>query len=1078
MIKRAPLFSFFIAITGLICGFHRLSGDQATASASKSSTLPAGYFESTIQPIFKNNCYACHTAAAMSGLRVDSMEALLKGGNSGPAIVSGNPDKSLLIIAVRQTDNDLKMPKGGKLKPEEVAELEKWVKGGAPGPGATTVPMAAVAAVSVVAAGGVVGAASPAGDFFESRVRPIFANNCYACHTAAAMSGLRVDSLGALLKGGNSGPAIVPGDPDKSLLIQAVKQSGELKMPKGGHLKPEEIAVLVDWVKMGAPWPNSPTAPATSAGPVITQEQRNFWSFKPIHAPAVPSVQDKKWATSDLDKFVLAKLEEQKLHPVAAADKRTLIRRVTYDLTGLPPTAEEVEAFEKDRSPKAYEHVVDRLLASPTYGERWGRHWLDVVRYGEDDVRGLDPMGRGYMPWNGAYLYRDWVIKAFNDDMPYSTFVKAQLAGDLLDSKDRDKLITGTAMLGQGPWIWDQAEPIQGRADERNERVDMVTRGLLGLTVACARCHNHKYDPIPQKDYYALIGVFASTTYNEYPVTSAASVIAWQRKQDQLVALNKELREFTQKETEQLSEILAYQTSKYMVAVWRVSGEPKQPIDEVAAKDKLDPEMLERWVNYLKLPKKQYPFLKDWQAMVMTGGTEDEAKALGDSFQSLVVSVMLDSRKIKKENDIIKAKGDVHEPLDRDAKPNEFETDDQFCPGCLLELKTLPTDKASLWVDLFLRAIDSNENEARTKPGLFVFRGWGLNRRLSVPWQEHIETLNKQIKDLEKDAKEVKYPFFHGVADKPKAVNVSVNLRGNPHSLGDEVPRHFPTALSQADVKPFTHGSGRLELADDIVNSGLAARVFVNRVWKWHFGTGIVNTPDNFGKAGDPPSNPELLEYLASYFVGNGMSVKKLQREILLSSVYRLSSEDSKDNDEKDPANRLYWRYNRQRLDAEEIRDSVLFASGNIDLKDTGGPSSDFSDDNHKRTVYCKISRFRMNNFLQVFDFPNPSFTAEQRFSTIVPLQRLYFMNSTFVYKQAEQLAKRVYPKGDDEARIQEAYRLLFARAASEKEAELGMKFLKSTPDLKGDTISGQPSTAWEEYARVLLSSNEFEFVN
>ena len=276
----------------------------------------------------------------------------------------------------------------------------------------------------------------------------------------------------------------------------------------------------------------------------------------------------------------------------------------------------------------------------------------------------------------------------------------------------------------------------------------------------------------------------------------------------------------------------------------------------------------------------------------------------------------------------------------------------------------------------------------------------------------------------------------------------------------------------------FTRGSGRLELAENIVQSGLAARVFVNRVWKWHFGTGIVNTPDNFGKAGDPPSDPELLEYLADYFVQNGMSLKKLQREIMLSAVYRLSSQDDKANAEKDPANRLYWRFNRQRLDAEEIRDSVLFAAGSLELKKTGGPSQDFSDDNNKRTVYCKISRFRINNFLQVFVFPNPSFTAEQRFSTIVPLQRLYFMNNSLVYKQAEKLAKRVSGKGDDHARIYEAYRLLFGRRPTQKEMELGLNFIKTTPDLKGETITGEPSTAWKEYARVLLSSNEFEFVN
>jgi mono/diheme cytochrome c family protein len=1042
---------------------------KTSFSMKAASPDPSDEFDSKVKPIFAKNCYGCHGSAATSGLRLDSYEGVMKGGNSGTAIMPGNPDKSLLIIAVRQTDPDLKMPKGGKLQAEEVAALEDWVKNGAHGPTAT--PAAAGTATPV-------SAGSDKADYFETRVRPILANNCYACHTSMAASGLRVDSLAALLKGGGSGPAIVPGDPEKSLLIQAVRQSSELKMPKGGKLKPEEVQVLTDWVKMGAPWPNSPAVAATApSAPSISAEQKKFWSFQPLHPTPVPTVTARKWPTTDLDRFVLAKLEKESLTPVCFADKRTLIRRATYDLTGLPPTVEEMEAFEKDKSPQAYEKVVDRLLASPRYGERWGRHWLDVVRYGEDDVRGLDPMGRGYMPWSGAHYFRDWVIQAFNEDMPFDTFVKAQLAGDQFDAKDRDKYITGTAMLGQGPWIWDQAEPVQGRADERNERVDMVTRGLLGLTVACARCHNHKYDPILQKDYYSLVGVFASTTYNEYPRTSLAMVMAWQRKQDDLIAKRKELREFTQKESEQLAEVVAYQTSKYMVAAWRVSGEPKMNLDEVVAKDKVDPEMLERWVKYLGSPKKHYPFLKDWQAMVAAGGSEDQAKALGESFQKLVLQVMAESKKIKKENDIIKAKGNVPERLERDARPNEFETDDQFCPGCNLELKTLPAEQASLWVDLFLRSLESDDNE-KAKPGLFVFRSWGLVRRLSPEYQQHIQELTAASDAAGKALSNTDYPFVHGVSDKPKAINVAVNLRGNPHNLGDEVPRRFLEVLSPSNPKPFTQGSGRLELAEDITQSGLATRVFVNRVWKWHFGSGIVNTPDNFGKAGDPPSNPELLEYLANYFVQNGRSMKKLQRMIMLSSVYRLASEPSKANEEKDPANRLYWRYNRQRLDAEEVRDSVLFASGSLDVKKVGGPSTDFSDDNQRRTVYCKISRFRLNNFLQVFDFPNPSFTSEQRFSTIVPMQRLYFMNSSFVYKQADQLARRVSPAGDDPERIRKAYELLFGRLPTEKEMNLGMQFLHSTPDFKGETITGQPSTAWKEYARVLLSSNEFEFVD
>lgn len=1046
---------------------------RAIAEKDSNPDPSASAFQSTVEPILKANCTGCHGAAATSGLRVDSYEALMKGGNSGPAIVPGNPDKSLLIIAVRHSDPDLQMPKGGpKLKDADIAALENWVKAGAPAPDAGVTKTASAAALK-----GQVGVASPAADFFETRVRPVFANNCSGCHISSAAGGLKLDSLSSLLKGGNSGPAIVPGDPDKSLLIQAVRQTGDLKMPMGGHLKADDIRVLEDWVKMGAPWPDSKAAPAIATGPAVTDKDRNFWSFQPLHKVTVPAVGDKKWPKNNIDRFVLANLEKKGLAPVEAADRRTWIRRATYDLTGLPPTPEEITAFENDKSLQAYEHVVDRLLASPRYGERWGRHWLDVVRYGEDDVRGLDPMGRGFMPWSGAHYYRDWVIKAFNNDMPYDTFVKAQLAGDLLQVKNKEEYLPATAMLGQGPWIWDQAEPVQGRADERNERVDMVSRGLLGLTVACARCHNHKYDPIMQKDYYALIGVFASTTYNEYPVSSTATVLAWQRKQDEMFALRKQLREFTHSEQQQLSEILAHQTAKYMVAAWRVSGEPKMQVDDAASRDKVDPEMLRRWVKYLETPKKQYHYLSDWQAMVAAGGSEDEAQALAADYQKLVLGVLAESKKIEKENEIIKAKNNVPERLERDAKPNEFETDDQFCPGCNLELKTLPAEKANLYVDLFLRSIDSNENE-RPKPGLFVFTGWGLTRRLSPEWQSYIADLTAQEKAAEKAAEAADYPYIHGVADKPKPVDIAVNLRGNPHNLGDEVPRRFLEVLSPSGAQPFHEGSGRLELADDVVHSGIAIRVFVNRVWKWHFGTGIVNTPDNFGKAGDPPSNPELLEYLADSFVANGMSLKKLQREIMLSAVYRLSTQGNKQNEEKDAANRLYWRFNMQRLDAEEVRDSVLFASGRLDLKTTGGPSSDFSDDNTNRTVYCKISRFRMNNFLQVFDFPNPSFTAEQRFSTIVPLQRLYFMNSSFVYKNAEQLARRVYPAGSDEARIQEAYKLLFGRAPTDKEMQLGLGFLHSTPNLGGETITGQPTTAWKEYARVLLSSNEFEFVN
>src|SRR3984957_14977734 len=913
-------------------------------------------------------------------------------------------------------------------------------------------------------------------DFFENKVRPIFAENCYDCHTAAEMGGLRVDSRERLLQGGKSGPAVMPGDPDKSLLIQAVRQSGDLKMPKGGKLKPAEVQALADWVKAGAPWPATKvTAAPITPNKVITPEQRAFWSFQPLKDEAIPSVKEKSWAKTNIDHFVLAKLEAKGVKPVAAADRRALIRRVTLDLTGLPPTPEEVDAFVADKSSNAYEKVVDRLLASPRYGERWGRHWLDVARYAEDDVRGLDPKDRGFMPFSGAYVFRDWVIQAFNDDMPYGNFIKAQLAGDLMDDKVRDKTVPGTAIMGQGPWWWDQAEPVQGRADERNERIDMVTRGMLGLTVACARCHDHKYDPISQKDYYSLAAVFMNTTYHEYPATSPAEMAVWEKEQKVIDDKEEVLDEFLEKQSDLYAQMLAQKTSKYLVAAWQVTGEPKKKVAEAAVDQKVDPEMLERWITFLAKPPKHYSYLRDWQDMVKCGGTAEQAQFLGDYFQKLILSVDREAAALKEENDIIKAKAGVRKKPRRDSYPNEFETNDQFCPGCDLELKTMPIERTNLFRDVY-KADQESENDQKPDPGLLSLHDWALERHFSAEVAEHVAALRAEIEALKKA--QVPYPFLHGVADTKTIQPMHVNVRGNPHTLGDPVPERFLSVLSAPDPQPFSNGSGRLELADAIAASPTAARVIVNRVWKWHLGSGIVDTPDNFGKMGDPPSDPELLDYLASSFIKNGMSIKKLHREILLSSSYQLSTDSLPDNAEKDGANRLYWRANRQRLDAEAIRDSLLFVSGSLDLKKTGGPSTDFADDNFRRTVYCKISRYRLDTFLQVFDYPNPSFTAEQRFTTNVPLQRLYFMNSSFVYKQAEAFTKRINDEVNDSARIQKAYRILFGRAPNEAEMKAGIEFLQAHPEAPGEQVIGQPSTAWKEYARVLLSSNEFEFVN
>jgi len=536
------------------------------------------------------------------------------------------------------------------------------------------------------------------------------------------------------------------------------------------------------------------------------------------------------------------------------------------------------------------------------------------------------------------------------------------------------------------------------------------------------------------------------------------------------------LRDSSSDLAKHLSGALAIQTSDYLTGAWNVLGKPKKTVEEVSASKQLDPEVLQRWVDYL--PKKHsFPYLNDWQAMTASPeSTEDDARVLGDAFQKLVLRVRAAQALIEEQNDAIKAKNDVPKHRLLDAKPSEFETFDQFCPGCELELKALPANEALLYQELFIAL--SGDQEERFKPGVLVFMGWGLTRRVGPQFQAYLQAEQKQIAALDKDLKDTPYPYVNGMDDKPKIEDVKLNIRGNPHSMGPVVQRGFISVLSPPDKQPYSDGSGRLQFAQDIVNHPLATRVIVNRIWEWHFGTGIVNTPDNFGVMGDKPSNPELLEYLASEFVSHGRSIKWLQREIMLSAVYRSSAEESPAAHDKDAANRLYSHFNRLRLDAEELRDGMLFAAGDLDLKEIGGASTDFTPENLRRTVYCKVSRYRLNNYLMVFDFPNPSFTAEQRFSSNVPLQQLYFMNNPFVYKQASVLAERVHSEATDEARITKAYEYLFQRKPTADELQLGLKFLSTTPQKPGYGVNGEPVTAWDEYARALLSSNEFQFVN
>ncbi len=921
-------------------------------------------------------------------------------------------------------------------------------------------------------------------EFFETRIRPLLAENCFVCHTTTRLGGLDMKSREALLKGGNSGPAIIPGQPEQSLLIQVVEyKHPRLKMPPAGKLKDGDIAALAAWVKSGAVWPEAQVdakAPlpvqATGAGGtkekeyVISPQQKSFWSFQPIRKPAVPAVKDQAWAKNDIDRFVLAKLEERGLKPVRPADRRTLIRRTTLDLIGLPPTPQEVDAFVNDPSPDAFPKVVDRLLASPHYGERWGRHWLDIARYA--DSKG----GFFEATYPNSFRYRDWVIHAFNEDMPYDLFVKAQIAADLLPGENREKLLPALGFQALGNLGFG------GMGDD--DRVDVISRGILGLTVACAQCHNHKYDPIPAKDYYSLLGVFKSTQLSQVPLAPAKEVEAYENHKKKIAEMEAVIRDFEEKQNNMLVEILMKQTSRYMMAAWKaMSGAKPDVAAAAAAEGKLDPEILGRWIQYLKGTDKNHSYLEKWYAVVAGHPALEQVKAVADEFQTLVLAVNTEKKAVDDKNYV--ALGGAAGATDDKKKR-------------VTQLAFLDGDKGRLWSDLaatpYINVGDGfeyppgiyyygpqrmpNDEAEQIRKTLLADSGGGKPERTQQPierflygeWKAHLESMYAELQSLEKTLPPA-YPFLHAVEESKTPANIRVALRGDATNLGEEAPRRFVQILCDGECKPFTQGSGRLELAEALVSpkNPLTARVIVNRIWTGHFGYGIVRTPSNFGLLGEKPTHPELLDYLATRFMENRWSIKDLHRQILLSATYALSTDNVAENAEKDSENRLLWRANLiKRLDVEALRDSLLAVSGELDETMGGPPVSLADENNRRRTLYGSVSRRKLDGVLSLFDFADPSYTSEGRGNTAGPLQRLYFMNNKFVAREAAALLKRLNRDAPqtDAAKITQAHWLLFGRVASESEQQLGLQFMKESKN------------PWQEYLQVLLSSSEFMSVN
>jgi cytochrome c553 len=742
------------------------------------------------------------------------------------------------------------------------------------------------------------------GEFFEKQIRPLLVAHCFKCHgNGKSKGGLSLVSRDALLRGGDSGPALIPRQPAKSLLLQAVRHEGETKMPPKKKLADRDIADLTTWIQRGAPWPAAPVAADAirSPGQPIGAADRAFWSFQPIADPPVPSVKDRAWPRKPLDHFILAKLETRGLHPVRPADKHTLLRRVTLDLTGLPPTPQEIDAFLRDDSADAFARVVDRLLASPRYGERWGRHWLDVARYGEDQAH---TFAARLFP-NG-YRYRDWVVQALNHDMPYDRFIIEQIAGDLLKSGNRDEHLPALGFFALGPHYYeDGAARKLVQATELDDRIDTLTRGFLGLTVSCARCHDHKFDPISQSDYYSLAGVFQSSAYQEVPVGPAEVVERYKQSQTKIRAMDAMIKQF-----------------------------------------------------------------------VKTEG---------------------------------KGKGD---------------------------------------------------------------------KQLAEAAKQKLAALRRELDQLKKTAPPTP-PVVHTLSE-GKPADMRVYLRGNPDKEGDVAPRRFPRILAGDRPAPFTQGSGRLELAQAIASpkNPLTARVLVNRVWQYHFGRGLVGTPSNFGKLGDRPTHPALLDHLATRFLASGWSMKTLHREILLSATYRLSCERDERNAALDPSNQLLGRMTRQRLDVEAWRDSLLAVSGELEGR-IGGPPADLSDANKRRTLYGRVSRHDLNSLLRLFDFPDPNITSGARPVTIVPLQQLFVLNSEFMIARARSLAARLAMEDkDDAARIRKAFVRVYGRPAGDQDVRLGLAFLAAPEEAVRPGETKANLSRWEQYAQVLLSANEFTFVD
>ncbi len=987
---------------------------------------------------------------------------------------------------------------------------------------------------------------------FETKVRPILAARCYSCHAATAKAtggGLRLDQRTSVI-----GKSVISGDPEHSALIRALEyQDPSLKMPPTGRLQQAEIDSIKAWVRAGAAWPDTHNV----ASAIIAAPAR-FWAFQPLKPISLPSNVNGK-PVSPIDQFLLAGRTARHMGSAQRADKRTLIRRATFDLTGLPPTPEQLRAFLADSRTDAYSRMLDTLLASPAYGEKWGRHWLDVARYA--DSNGVDEN----LVYASAFRYRDYVIRAFNQDKPISRFFQEQIAGDLLprDANPDANLdqIIATGYLSLGPKMLAEDDPVKQEEDIIDEQVDTLGKTFLGLTLGCARCHDHKFDPLPQTDYYAIAGIFKSTKtmlnfknmaeWQEVPLGSQADQARLKEIQARINARKASMDAAKQKEIDEVLKAASSREPAYRAAALelikapapaalptaRLSGNTNTiPTGSalVEAEDYVSGNVIKDTTGFGKgigvlVNRGEYPDFAEYAYTVPANGKP--------AAQIDIRYASGDKRPCRLYINGILVSSDVASGITGGFYPDSQKWECAGVYNLKPGLNRIRIERESYFphIDKFLitptsaegvrRTIEIAAAEANIDPTLLQQAIDRLKASpnasavkfespdnaddlLSASGRKAADQARSEIADLEKS----KPPMPRAMAvSEGKPTDLKVHLRGNYLTLAQNAPRGFPAVLvTPRTRRPAPDKSGRLELAEWLTSTEnpLTARVFVNRVWRWHFGTGIVASPDNFGKLGERPSNQQLLDWMAADFMAHNWSLKRLHKTIMLSDAYCMASRAkplvASRGMAVDPENRTLWKFPRRRLEAEEIRDSILFVSGDLDTT-IGGSLLKFRDreyvtstanadpvnyTSNRRSCYLPIIRSALYDVYTAFDFGDPTVMNGDRATTTVAPQALFMMNSPIVLTESRALASNLLKQTalDDTQRVQQAYLRCLARSATSAELKRAIAYVvafeatESSSDAHATkattTADERKSAAWQSLCKALMSCNEFVYID